>query len=542
MRDFRSFLAAALVALPWLNAMAGGPSPSVVPLLAAFAAVAALLAVCPAVFPGRAACVAAALACAWLLAGAQGASHDALAAVGGICCVLMAAGVGRAAAGDAALRGAVISGWIAAGLVSAVIGLLQYFGAEHHFGGVMSVSADGQAFGNLRQRNQFASLMSLALAALVWRGAAAGQAQPWRAGAWAFPAAALLAAAGAASASRTGLVQLLLLAALLFLWHGKAAKRGWALLGTAAVAYLGAAVLLPGAEGVFSRISNEGPECASRLTLWSNVWQLVKTHPWRGWGWGELDYAHFMTLYPGPRFCDILDNAHNLPLHIAVELGLPAAVLACAAALVFVLRRRPLSERAAPRQLAWAVLAILLVHSFLEYPLWYGPFQVAFGLCIGLLLAHGMQEEEPRVAGAAARLMVAALAMAATGYAAWDYRRVSQLYLPPEARAPAYAQDTLGHAKRSWLFRSQAWFAEFTTTPLTLANARALHDQALELLHYSPEPRVAQKLIESAALLGEEEEALGYLMRFKAAFPEDYERWRKSGVLGLAASRPAAPP
>lgn len=520
--------------------MAGGPSPSVVPLLAAFAAVAALLAVGPAASPGRAACLAGAIACAWLLAGPAGVSHDAVAATAGICCVLMAAGVGRAAAGNPALRGAVISGWIAAGVVSAVIGLMQFFGAEHHAGGLVSQSVAGQAFGNLRQRNQLASLMSLALVALVWREAAAGG-QPRRSGSWAFPAAVLLSVACAASASRTGLVQLILLAAMLFLWHGKAAKRGWALMGTSGAAYLAAAVLLPGAEGVFSRISSEGPECASRLTLWSNVWQLVKIHPWRGWGWGELDYAHFMTLYPGARFCDILDNAHNLPLHIAVELGLPAAVLACAAALVFVLRRRPLSERAAPRQLAWAVLAILLVHSFLEYPLWYGPFQIAFGLCIGLLLPRGTQEEEPRAAGAA-RLAVAALAMAAVLYAAWDYHRVSQLYVPPEARAAAYAQDTSSHAKRSWLFRSQASFAEFTTTPLTLANARALHDQALELLHYSPEPRVVQKLIESAALLGEEEEALGYLMRFKAAFPEDYDRWRKSGVLGLAASRPATPP
>ena len=45
--------------------------------------------------------------------------------------------------------------------------------------------------------------------------------------------------------------------------------------------------------------------------------------PWLGWGWGELDYAHYATLYDGPRFCDILDNAHNLPLHLAVELGIP---------------------------------------------------------------------------------------------------------------------------------------------------------------------------------------------------------------------------
>lgn len=36
-----------------------------------------------------------------------------------------------------------------------------------------------------------------------------------------------------------------------------------------------------------------------------------------------------MTLFPGERFCVLLDNAHNLPLHLAVELGVPVAALLC---------------------------------------------------------------------------------------------------------------------------------------------------------------------------------------------------------------------
>src|SRR5665811_2179347 len=89
--------------------------------------------------------------------------------------------------------------------------------------------------------------------------------------------------------------------------------------------------------------------------------------------------------YPGARFCEILDNAHNLPLHLVVELGLPLAVLVCGAGLWLVWRQRPWRERDATRQMAWAVLALILLHSLLEYPLWYGPFQVAFGLSLWLL-------------------------------------------------------------------------------------------------------------------------------------------------------------
>ena len=71
----------------------------------------------------------------------------------------------------------------------------------------------GQAFGNLRQRNQFASLTNMALAALVWLVATAqvNRATPRL---FALMAAALLAAGNAASSSRTGLAQLVLLCVL----------------------------------------------------------------------------------------------------------------------------------------------------------------------------------------------------------------------------------------------------------------------------------------------------------------------------------------
>ena len=39
--------------------------------------------------------------------------------------------------------------------------------------------------------------------------------------------------------------------------------------------------------------------------------------------------------------------------------------------------------------MAWAVLAVIGLHSLLEYPLWYGPFQIAFGLCLAWLWLTG---------------------------------------------------------------------------------------------------------------------------------------------------------
>jgi hypothetical protein len=134
----------------------------------------------------------------------------------------------------------------------------------------------------------------------------------------------------------------------------------------------------------------------------------------------------------------------------------------------------------------------------------------------------------PRRAAAA---VIAAVVATSCAYAAWDYRRVSQVYLPPEARAPAFRDDPLPLVRQSWLFANQARFAELTITALSRENADWTLASARALLHYSPEPRVIEKLIESATLVGREDEALLALARFRAAFPEAYVEWVRTQAM-----------
>jgi hypothetical protein len=106
------------------------------------------------------------------------------------------------------------------------------------------------------------------------------------------------------------------------------------------------------------------------------------------------------------------------------------------------------------------------------------------------------------------------------GFAAWDYHRISQIYLPLEQRSAAYRDHTLEKIKSSWLFQNQVRFAELTITPLTRDNAERLNTLAHKVLHYSPEARVVEKLIESARVLGREDEALFFEERWRAAYPK----------------------
>jgi hypothetical protein len=182
------------------------------------------------------------------------------------------------------------------------------------------------------------------------------------------------------------------------------------------------------------------------------------------------------------------------------------------------------------RQMAWAIVIVLAIHSLLEYPLWYGPFQIALGLALGLLQSSNRSPASATWPTSVSAL-VAASALAAAGYAAWDYHRASQIYLPEEARSPGWRHDPLARLGGSWLFRNQVQFAELTLAPLTRNNAAWTYQRAQSLLHYSPEPRVIEKLIESAMLLGKDDVALQHLARFRAAFPDSYAAWREANGL-----------
>ena len=517
---------------------------------------------------------------------------------------------------------AIAAAWMAAATVSACMALLQYLGVADDLGGLVNTTALGEAYANLRQRNQFATLTSIGLLALLWQvqqwqSRPASSAQATAGALWAVGVAALLLAVGnAASGSRTGLLQWLLVVALTALWSARGQRQVVAVGVAALVAYLLAALALPlilqaatGAHsgGLLGRFQEEA-DCGSRRMLWSNVLHLIGQKPWIGWGWGNLDFAHFVTLYPGDRFCEIVDNAHNLPLHLAVELGVPLALALCAAGVWLVWRAQPWREADPTRQMAWGVLAVLLLHSMVEYPLWYGPFQLAAGLSVWLLWStradhvpyhhfcgeadairhreaegrgdpcrntrtHGLPRRcAPRsdetsahgpfavsatkqgglhgdgllhFAGNDGKVarddngvrhrndqkmvllpVVAATALVALlGSVAWDYWRVSQLYLAPQARASAYSDNTLEKVRGSWFFQDQVRFAELTTTDLTRANAEHVFTLSEQMLHFSPEPRVVEKLIESAVMLGRDDEALFYLQRYKAAFPQAHAHW-----------------
>ncbi len=592
----RNVLLCVCCALPWLNPFTSPPSTSVLPLLLSWMmAACALLLVADlpmlkaqkqAHQPYAAHWVTRALghdAIVWLsYAAVLGASVSLLTVpqvvdvgataglVAAVVCMVSMAWVGRRVAWQRnGLMSWLVSAWIVAAVISSVLGVLQYLDMASALSPWVNQPAfKGDAFANLRQRNQFASLTSIGLVALLAASYALlqleGKTQARRfirqplTFATAFVLLNVLAIGAACSMSRTAVLQWVAVSVLALLWawrqrvarvqnvHILQTQQGphnsfawWTLVLSAPLLLLLWSFVMPllsqhitGQQGAnlvlrVAGTSGDYGVCGSRSVLWTNVWQLIVQKPVFGWGWAETDLAHFLTLYPGQRFCDILDNAHNLPLHLALEFGVPLAVgiLLCVVRWVWV--RKPLQEREIGRVIAWGVLLVVGLHSLLEYPLWYGPFQMAVGLSVGLLWAVTPAQTSSATTDSAGiattskaseawSLLLATLFFMACLYAAWDFNRVSQIYKPVAQRDPTYSSNPLAYAKQSWLFRNQAEFAELTLQPVTASNAQAVYDQAQRVVHYSPEARVVQRLIDSARLLGHDDEADHWALRLTA--------------------------
>ena len=125
----------------------------------------------------------------------------------------------------------------------------------------------------------------------------------------------------------------------------------------------------------------------------------------------------------------------------------------------------------------------------------------------------------------------------ATAYAGWDYWRVSQIYLPSAQRTARWRDEPMAAARQTLLFGGAVQFAEVTTRPVTRENAAWMLDAASALLHYSPEPRVIERVIEAATLLGRDDVALAQLARFKAALPAEERQWSADNVRMLEGAR-----
>jgi len=386
--------------------------------------------------------------------------------------VVASGGAGAAARGDATdLFAAFCWAWLVAGAFNVGIAFVQVFMPEWPDGDWIARSGiAGRAVGNLRQPNHLSSLLLwafIAAVALVEMGRLGR-----RAGALAQAA---MVFAVVLTASRTGLVSVLLLA----LWG--AADRRLARptrVGLLAAPLVYAACWLVMAQwasalqhtfGGAARLA-ESDISSSRFAIWANTLELIGRHPWAGVGFGEFNLAWTLTPFPG-RPVAFFDHTHNLPLQLAVELGLPLAA-AVMALLLWALARgvrqawATEGDRGTAQRAAMLMVVMIGLHSLLEYPLWYSYFLLptawAWGFALGSAPRLRSALSVPAVARPAPGLTLAGMALVAgAAGSVVDYARVATIFSARPAAPPL--EQRIADGRRSVFFGHHADYAAVTS-------------------------------------------------------------------------------
>lgn len=338
---------------------------------------------------------------------------------------------------------------LTAGLVSFVLAALQVFKPDLAQGEWFArVGAQGRAGGNLRQPNHLSSLLLWSMASLIflhesWAEKAADQTRLhlWRSATLA--AIVCLIFGDVLTVSRTGAVCIVLLAV-------------WGLLDRRLSRFTrGLLLILPliyvacwwgmsewsrmASEGFAGNVQiSKGDLSSSRFAIWANTSELIKQNPWLGVGWGEFNFAWSLTPFPN-RPVAFFDHTHNLSLNLLVELGIPLgtlvlALLAWSLWKAFVACRITRQPHSTVVRTAFVMVLMMVVHSMLEYPLWYAYFLLPTAFALGICLGHSTPREEaaeeapasPRLRQA---LVVASLLLVAgTVFSVFDYLKVTKIF------------------------------------------------------------------------------------------------------------------
>jgi O-antigen ligase len=360
---------------------------------------------------------------------------------------------------------------IVTGVLSTLVGMVQVF-APHWADGqwIATASVPGRASGNLRQPNHLSSLLLWAALALVW------MLETRRVNRKVTAVLGSLFMLGLVlSASRTGTLGVIVLA----LWGALDKQRPRSVRVMLLLSPLVYALCWWGSTewarqshqvfGAAARLTADGDLSSSRFGIWSNTLALIAQHPWFGVGFGEFNFAWSLTPFP-IRPHAFFDHTHNLPLQLAVELGLPMTALVLSL-LMFAMWRawqgsRDTSNTDAPmRTAAFMMVLMMALHSQLEYPLWYAYFLLPTAFALGLGLGRettGSGKEIGHSPGRTRPLVLASLLMLGGSVASlYDYLRVVVIFSPGDDAVSLAQRITEG--KRSWFFDHHAHYAAVTS-------------------------------------------------------------------------------
>ena len=448
--------------------------------------------------------------------------------------------------------------------LSALVGIVQNYAWRSILDYVVSVKTGIAVVGNMGQPNHFADyttlgLTSLGLLRLRWNMRA------WQVALLAAPLLFVLVLSG----SRSAWLYLLFLAAMAYLWQRRD-KSCLPLLRYSLLLLLGFGLMhlvvqipwLAGSNGNETSMGRmmaagaasfgAGGSSSIRLYIWHEAWLILTRFPLFGAGFGQFGWQHFLL---GPSLHNtniqgLYNNAHNLLMQTAAEMGL-AGLLVLLGTLALWVRQARSAAHSVYQWWGYGLLAVLAIHSLLEYPLWYAYFLGVAALVLGML-DNTVYRLKSRTAGRwllVAVLLLGALTMLQT---AQGYRKLEILnaYIRPESQRDNDEAEQRMHALRirEGLMAIQGVEGLLLRPYIEFAQSRAGWDHVADkgalnewVMHFAP---VGVEVYRASLLLaraGRQDEAEVQMERaiwaFPGSFPATLEKLRGLAQIDTEPSR-----
>ncbi len=249
---------------------------------------------------------------------------------------------------------------------------------------------------------------------------------------------------------------------------------------------------------------------SDRLQLWQEAWLMFLRSPWIGIGWGQFAWQHFMFDAGSAKaqLTGLYSNAHNGLLHLLAETGLiGASVTAGGIGLWLAASRKALCTAT-----GWwvaAVLAILAVHSMLEYPLWNAYFLGIAALMLGLGESRYVATLPASTAGRISAV-IPCLAVVVLANVIIDYLRLERIFAAPSA---------MDEPMKSWLLQPYVDLFEMRTMTLDTEDIEHKLTVSGRIIRYMPTGIVAYRRSLLLALVGNSDESRDVVSRAASHYP-----------------------
>ena len=285
---------------------------------------------------------------------------------------------------------------VAGGVLNAIIGIFQAFSIHTIItDSFFSYGSTNAVFGNLGQANHFADYLSLAVAAVLYLGYQ--KRLPWLA---ILVIGLTLLLGLALSGSRSVWLYLASMLILTFLFHLKkpvpaSRQMLWGLVLALVVFQILQMLLVvedlnTGITTANARLQEPNHTMPIRLALWQDALRMFVSEPLLGVGFQNYAWNHFelirtgQSLFAGESAHETIrwTHSHNIVFHLMAEFGLIALILMIGA--VWWVVRFIQNVATVDHWFIAAGVAIISIHSLLEYPLWYANFLGIFAVLVAL--------------------------------------------------------------------------------------------------------------------------------------------------------------